>query len=492
MATLALFLGGLIVLALFVFVERRAADPVVPLDLFAERIIAVSAFGNVAMGGVLLGVSVYVPLFVQGALGGTALTAGAAVASLSIGWPVGSFVGGRMLLLTGYRATLLLGSALIALGSALCVPMDGGTSLAYVVVAVVVIGLGLGFSSTSYLVSVQNAVPWRRRGVATSSVVFFRTVGGSLGVAVMGAFLNASLGERYRAAVDRAAGETPASDACSPTRTPCCSPPCAAASPRRPTRSSPAPSPPPSARRSGCCSSSASRPSPWRRSSHAARPRISPTGRRTMDETTRELTLDDLPRPPLFKLVDPEGNDVFQETEVGGETARVGALFSDRELAGEFSAGAAAHGMEDLSGLDPRELPDWASVEAFALSGADYLLVVSEGGAGLFHAEDVAQKAQESAGEIPFPLYLISDEGGEAPLISVEVDEGEVLVAALFSSPENARDFRETAAHLDLPDSLGTIEDSDGLRRHALDSARSRGDLRRRRPRIRAHGGDTR
>jgi hypothetical protein len=84
--------------------------------------------------------------------------------------------------------------------------MDGGTSLAYVVVAVVVIGLGLGFSSTSYLVSVQNAVPWRRRGVATSSVVFFRTVGGSLGVAVMGAFLNASLGERYSAAVDRAAG----------------------------------------------------------------------------------------------------------------------------------------------------------------------------------------------------------------------------------------------------------------------------------------------
>lgn len=205
-STLALFFGGVAVLALFVLVERQAADPIVPLDLFTQRIIAVSALGNLAMGGVLLGVSVYVPLFVQGALGGTAITAGAAVASLSIGWPVGSFVGGRMLLYTGYRTTLLLGSTLIALGSALCVPMDGGTSLAYVVLAVVVIGLGLGFSSTSYLVSVQNAVPWRRRGVATSSVVFFRTVGGSLGVAVMGALLNASLGERYRAAVGSAAG----------------------------------------------------------------------------------------------------------------------------------------------------------------------------------------------------------------------------------------------------------------------------------------------
>jgi hypothetical protein len=187
-----------------------------------------------------------------------------------------------------------------------------------------------------------------------------------------------------------------------------------------------------------------------------------------MDETRRDLTLDDLPRPPLFKLVGPDGSDVFQQTEVGGERAEVGALFSDRELAGEFAAGAAAHGMEDLAALDPRELTDWGSVENFALSGADFVLVVSTEGAGLFHADDVAHRAAEMAGEIPFPLYMISDERGEAPLISVEVDEGEVLVAALFSSPENARDFRERAAHLDLPDSLGTIEDRDGLRRHAL------------------------
>jgi hypothetical protein len=187
-----------------------------------------------------------------------------------------------------------------------------------------------------------------------------------------------------------------------------------------------------------------------------------------MDEMAPELTLDELPRPPLFKLVDPEGMDVFQQTEVGGESAMVGALFSERELAGEFSAGAAAHGMEDLSGLDTRQLPVWSSVEDFALSGADYLLVVSEGGAGLFHAEDVAQMVQELADEIPFPLYLISDERGEAPLLSVEVDDGEVLVAALFSSRQKARDFRERAAHLDLPDSHGTIEDRDGLRRHAL------------------------
>jgi len=111
-----------------------------------------------------------------------------------------------MLLKTGYRPTLLLGSVFMALGAALCVPMDSGTSLAYVVAAVFVVGLGLGFTSTSYLVSVQNAVPWSRRGSATSALVFMRTVGGAVAVAVMGALLNYSLGTRYEAAVERAAG----------------------------------------------------------------------------------------------------------------------------------------------------------------------------------------------------------------------------------------------------------------------------------------------
>ena len=204
--TLAVFFGGAAALALFVAVEGRAENPVVPLGLFGERIFAVAALGNLALGGVLLGVSVYVPLFVQGALAGTAVTAGAVVAPLSIGWPVGSFVGGRTILRGGYRGTLLAGAFFVALGAGLCVSLNGATSLPYVVLAVFVVGLGMGFSSTAYLVSVQNTVPWHRRGIATSSVIFFRTVGGTVGVAAMGALLNASLGPRYEAAVERASG----------------------------------------------------------------------------------------------------------------------------------------------------------------------------------------------------------------------------------------------------------------------------------------------
>ena len=187
-----------------------------------------------------------------------------------------------------------------------------------------------------------------------------------------------------------------------------------------------------------------------------------------MSDVSRELRLEELPRPPLFKLAGGDGEDVFEETEVGGGSSKVGALFATRELAEEFSAGAEGLGMEALSGLEPRRLGDWRAVEVYAASGADYVLAISEKGTGLFHSGDVARRAAEAVGEVPFPLYVISDGRGEAPLISVETAGEEALVAALFSSPEKARAFREKASHLDLPDSLGTIEDQAGLRRHAL------------------------
>ncbi len=187
-----------------------------------------------------------------------------------------------------------------------------------------------------------------------------------------------------------------------------------------------------------------------------------------MNDPVRELTLDELPRPPLYRLVDEEGQDVFEETEVGGEPATVGVLFADEGLARGFSADASEHGVATFVGLVPRELKDWGALEVFAAAGEDYVLVISGDGVGLFHAGDVALRAAERAQELPFPLYLLSDERGVSSLISVEADEGEVLVAALFSTPEKARAFRERAAHLDLPDKLGTIDDAEGLRRHAL------------------------
>ena len=190
-----------------------------------------------------------------------------------------------------------------------------------------------------------------------------------------------------------------------------------------------------------------------------------------MTDPPDELHLKDFPSPPLFKLVSADGRNALQNTEVAGEPASVTALFSNAELAAEFAHEALEFGMPELVGRRPQTLPDWSSVESHAAGGADYVLVVTETGTGLFHADDVArhssERALEQAGEMPFPLYLFADERGESPLISVEDAGGEILVAALFTNPERAHTFRERASHLDLPASLGTIEDRDGLGRHA-------------------------
>ncbi|MGI9050341.1 MAG: hypothetical protein ACR2GU_13380 [Rubrobacteraceae bacterium] len=187
-----------------------------------------------------------------------------------------------------------------------------------------------------------------------------------------------------------------------------------------------------------------------------------------MSEFGRELSLDELPRPPLFALVDADDGWTFEETAIGDEVSKAGALFTTLEIAEEFSSAAEEHGMSAFAGLPPREISSWESVEAYATSGEDYVLVISAEGVGLFYAGDVARYASERALELPFPLYVMADERGDVPLISVETGAEEELIVALFSSPDKAHAFRERAAHLGLPETLGTIEDDDGLRRHAL------------------------
>ena len=186
-----------------------------------------------------------------------------------------------------------------------------------------------------------------------------------------------------------------------------------------------------------------------------------------MSEYGTELRLEGVPRPPLFTLVGVSGGWAFEETVVGGEASKVGALFATLEIAEEFSGAAEEHGMDAFAGLPPQEVSSWEAVGDYAASGEDYVLVISAAGAGLFHAGDVARHASEQTSKLPFPLYVMADERGEAPLISVETGGEEELIVALFSSPQRAEAFREKAAHLELPDTLGTIEDEDGLRRHA-------------------------
>jgi len=191
--TLGLLAGSAAGLALFFWQERRAPEPMLPLDLFKNRLIAVASAGNVLLGALLFSITAYVPMFGQGVLGGTAVDAGSILAPILIGWPIASTLAGRMLLRVGYRTMSVGGATLTVAGSLLLARAGAATTRLEVMAAMLVIGLGLGFLSMPYLLGVQSAVPWQRRGVATSSVQFFRNIGGAVAVAALGALLNARL-----------------------------------------------------------------------------------------------------------------------------------------------------------------------------------------------------------------------------------------------------------------------------------------------------------
>lgn len=180
-------------LIFFLRQERRAAEPMLPLELFSNPVIAVSSLGSVVIGTVLFCASAFVPMFTQGVLGGTAIDAGMTLAPMSIGWPIASTLSGWLLLRVGYRPFTIAGAAIGVAGCAVLAAADAESGRLVLMGAMLLVGLGLGFMSTPYLLAVQNAVPWRQRGVATSSVQFFRTIGGAITVAILGAVLNTHL-----------------------------------------------------------------------------------------------------------------------------------------------------------------------------------------------------------------------------------------------------------------------------------------------------------
>ena len=191
--TLAMLAAAVACFILFIRQEQRAPEPVLPLELFRNRVIAVASAGSIVIGTLLFATAAFVPMFTQGVLGGSALDAGITLAPMSIGWPIASTLSGWLLLRTGFRPLTIFGGVVSLLGAAMLASVDAESTRALLMASMFVAGLGLGFMSTPYLLAVQNAVSWGQRGVATSAVQFARTVGGAVTVAALGAVLNARL-----------------------------------------------------------------------------------------------------------------------------------------------------------------------------------------------------------------------------------------------------------------------------------------------------------
>jgi EmrB/QacA subfamily drug resistance transporter len=175
---------------LFLAVERRAREPIVPLDLFRTRVMATASLSGALMGAAMIGTVTYVPLWVQSVLGLPPTSAGAAIAPMAIGWPLASALSGRLVPRVGFRPLLVAGfatSALAALLAALL--LRPGVPLPAVQAIMALYGAGLGTANPPLLIAVQTSVDWNRRGVATASTLFFRTIGGALAVGILGGVL---------------------------------------------------------------------------------------------------------------------------------------------------------------------------------------------------------------------------------------------------------------------------------------------------------------
>ncbi|MDQ3928817.1 MAG: MFS transporter, partial [Chloroflexota bacterium] len=191
--TLLIWLGAIVLLALFVFFERRAPAPILSLGFLTRPVIAIPCLAGLLAGVVLIGYAAFVPLLVQGAWGGSPIEAGLIVAPMSIGWPVASATAGRLIKRVGYYPLVVTGMSGVFAGTMLllAVGLVGDISLKTIVtlVASAITGLGFGASTTTMLIALQVSVPWSERGIATASAQFFRNMGQAIGSTVLGAVL---------------------------------------------------------------------------------------------------------------------------------------------------------------------------------------------------------------------------------------------------------------------------------------------------------------
>jgi EmrB/QacA subfamily drug resistance transporter len=178
---------------LLLWVERRAADPILPIPLFRDRLFSTATLHGILSGWTVFGSISFIPLFVQAVFNTSATQAGITITPMLLGWVAASIIGTRLLLIIGYRKLGIIGTISFTVGAFLMSGAGMETSQLSLMVFVALMGIGMGLSIPAYLIAVQTSVNRRQLGTATSTLQFSRSIGGTLGVSVMGAALSTRL-----------------------------------------------------------------------------------------------------------------------------------------------------------------------------------------------------------------------------------------------------------------------------------------------------------
>ncbi|WP_442601023.1 MDR family MFS transporter [Paenibacillus sp. KN14-4R] len=201
--TIGLFVGGVVLMALFIWIETKAKEPIIPLKLFQLRTIA---YGNIAgffVSAGMLGAIAYIPLYVQEIIGVSPSIAGYILTPLMLSTVVTSTLSGWLMNRLSYRAILMCSLMLMVVGFILLGQMGVETTKTEIILYMVITGLGMGAVYPTIGTAAGDAVDWQLRGAATSSSQFFRSLGGTIGVSVLGSFLTEEM--TWHTSVDKAA-----------------------------------------------------------------------------------------------------------------------------------------------------------------------------------------------------------------------------------------------------------------------------------------------
>lgn len=189
----SLFLSAMLAGVVFLYAERRAADPIVPLRLFRVHAFTVGNGAAFFASFTVFAMASFSPMFIQGALGKSPGEVGVAMIPLSLGWSLGALLCGQIMRPGQERPMSLMGSAFLAGGAIMTLTFSNETPLWFCSTALAFSGLGMGFVSISTLILVQSSLNSQELGVATSSHQFSRTLGGTVGIGLTGSFATGQL-----------------------------------------------------------------------------------------------------------------------------------------------------------------------------------------------------------------------------------------------------------------------------------------------------------
>jgi MFS family permease len=184
---------AVVAVVLFVLQERRSPEPMISLELWGRRPIAAANGASLLAGMVMIGLTTFLPVFVQGVMQKSPLIGGFALSAMVLGWPIGATVGVRGFRRFGVRSVLRVGGVLIPLGSLVFLVLSRESSPIVAGLGSLVIGLGMGLSSSASIILIQEIVDWSERGSVTASYLFARSLGSTFGATVFGAVLNFGL-----------------------------------------------------------------------------------------------------------------------------------------------------------------------------------------------------------------------------------------------------------------------------------------------------------